>query len=403
MDNSDYLRYRQILKGQRLPLAFVDLENFDANISYVAATQKDTGKTVRVASKSLRCIDLMSRIFSRGGSVYKGILAFTVEEAAFLISHGFDDIIVAYPTVQPSDMEIMAELAKDGRRVALVADSLEHLRAMSAAGEQTGATLEACLEVDMSWRPLRSSLHLGVRRSPLRNIPETLALAEAARSLKGVRIGALMGYEGQIASLNDELPGAWFKSKLYRLLKKLSIVEFTARRDSIVAALSRAGAELSTVNGGGSGSLISSGQDPYLTEVTAGSAFYAPGLFHHFREVKFRPSAFFALQVARIPAPGMVTCQGGGYTASGAAGRDKLPIPMLPVGLTLLPLEGAGEVQTPLLLPPDCPELRPGDPVIFQHAKAGELAERFTELYLIEKGKVVDKVKTYRGEGMAFL
>ncbi|MCX8062433.1 MAG: hypothetical protein N3D16_07615, partial [Anaerolineales bacterium] len=140
-----------------------------------------------------------------------------------------------------------------------------------------------------------------------------------------------------------------------------------------------------------------------VTEVTVGSGFYCSALFHHFREVHYRPAAFFALQIVRRPATNILTCQGGGYVASGAAGEDKLPRPLLPAGLRLLPLEGAGEVQTPLLLPADCPPLALGDLIFFQHAKAGELCERFNELYLVRGSEIVDCVPTYRGEGKAFL
>ena len=43
-----------------------------------------------------------------------------------------------------------------------------------------------------------------------------------------------------------------------------------------------------------------------------------------------------------------------------------------------------------------------GDPVIFRHAKAGEIAERFKEFLLISKEGLVDRVQTYRGENQAF-
>jgi D-serine deaminase-like pyridoxal phosphate-dependent protein len=161
--------------------------------------------------------------------------------------------------------------------------------------------------------------------------------------------------------------------------------------------------QLEIVNGGGSGSLVSTLADPLVTEVTIGSGFFCPALFHHFQEVHYQPSAFFATQVVRIPAPGLVTCLGGGYVASGPAGADKLPSPVLPAGLKYLPLEGAGEVQTPLALPGNCPHLDLGDPVIFQHAKAGELCERFSELALVQDGKIIQRVPTYRGEGHTFL
>jgi D-serine deaminase-like pyridoxal phosphate-dependent protein len=92
---------------------------------------------------------------------------------------------------------------------------------------------------------------------------------------------------------------------------------------------------------------------------------------------------------------------GGGFPASGPAGRDRLPVPYLPAGLRLTRVEGAGEVQTPLT-GRTAGALRPGDRVYLRHAKAGELCERFPTLLLLEGDRVVDEVPTYRGEGMAF-
>jgi D-serine deaminase-like pyridoxal phosphate-dependent protein len=73
-----------------------------------------------------------------------------------------------------------------------------------------------------------------------------------------------------------------------------------------------------------------------------------------------------------------------------------------PDGLTLDPLEGAGEAQTPLL-GPAAAGLKIGDRVYLRHSKAGELCERFNTLQLIQGGAIVDEVPTYRGEGMCFL
>ncbi|MCC6200179.1 MAG: amino acid deaminase/aldolase, partial [Moraxellaceae bacterium] len=117
---------------------------------------------------------------------------------------------------------------------------------------------------------------------------------------------------------------------------------------------------------------------------------------------RLQAAAFFALEVSRIPSPGRVTCLGGGYVASGAAGTEKLPRPYLPYGLTLDANEGTGEVQTPLHVPPDI-KLSVGDPVIFRHAKAGELCERFSELLLIRGNTIEARVPTYRGQGCCFV
>jgi D-serine deaminase-like pyridoxal phosphate-dependent protein len=97
-----------------------------------------------------------------------------------------------------------------------------------------------------------------------------------------------------------------------------------------------------------------------------------------------------------------VTLLGGGYLASGAAGKDRLPEPWLPEGLSLDPLEGAGEVQTPVRGAAGR-DLRIGDRVFMRHAKAGELCERFDSLHLVSGGQVVDELPTYRGEGQTFL
>ena len=400
---AEYERYREIFRKERLPLAFVDLEKFDRNVVYVASTQRGTGKTIRVHSKSIRCPALLRRILDQGGQVFRGVMTYTLEETAFLAELGFDDFLVSYPTVQSADLRVMARLTSEGKRVSLVVDCLDHLRVLSEEGIRAGVVLQACLEVDLSYRPLKTPLHLGVRRRPIRSAEEALTLARESRRLPGVAIGSLMGYEAHIAGVNDDLPGARWKNRLVRAVKKASIRELTRRRVDIVSELRREGLDIRIVNGGGSGSLLSTARDPSVTEVTAGSAFYAPGLFHHFREVSFVPAAFFALQVVRRPAPDLIACHGGGYVASGPPGPDRLPVPVLPPGLQYLSLEGAGEVQTPLRLPGPGLALRLGDPVFFQHAKAGELAERFNEFFLVKGTEVVDRVKTYRGQGRAFL
>ena len=96
-----------------------------------------------------------------------------------------------------------------------------------------------------------------------------------------------------------------------------------------------------------------------------------------------------------------MTVNGGGWIASGPTGADRSPIPVHPRGLSYLPTEGAGEVQTPLR-GAAASWLRVGDRVWFRHAKAGELAEHVNEFHVVD-GESVDRVPTYRGEGKPFL
>jgi D-serine deaminase-like pyridoxal phosphate-dependent protein len=156
------------------------------------------------------------------------------------------------------------------------------------------------------------------------------------------------------------------------------------------------------VNGGGTGSIESTAAEAAVTEVAAGSGLYGPTLFDAYSSFTPAPAALFALPVVRRPGPGVVTALGGGYLASGAGDGTRLPTPHLPAGLRLDRMEGAGEVQTPLL-GAAADRLRVGARVYMRHAKAGELCERFHTLHLLSGGAVVDEVPTYRGEAQCFL
>jgi D-serine deaminase-like pyridoxal phosphate-dependent protein len=184
-------------------------------------------------------------------------------------------------------------------------------------------------------------------------------------------------------------------------MKLLSVREVAERRAAIVAAVS-AVSELQFVNGGGTGSIASTAAERTVTEVAAGSGFYAPMLFQYYRSLRLAPAAGFALPVGRKASADVVTALGGGYIASGAVRPDRQPVPVWPLGLRLDPLEGAGEAQTPLV-GKSAERLRIGDRVYFRHAKAGELCERFNVLHVIEGERIADETPTYRGEGMCFL
>jgi D-serine deaminase-like pyridoxal phosphate-dependent protein len=241
-----------------------------------------------------------------------------------------------------------------------------------------------------------------VWRSAVQTAEQALAVVAAVQESSHVKLAGLMGYEAQIAGIADAKPGSAFMNGLMRFLKRQSQPQVTARRQAVVAAVQVAGVTLRFVNGGGSGSLQSSGAETAVTELTAGSAFYAPGLFTNYTDYEYYPAAGYAIQIVRQPRPDIYTCLGGGYIASGDAGADRLPQPFLPTGAKLMPFEGAGEVQTPIRY--DGPvQLELGDPIFMRHAKAGELCEHFNQLLLIANDQIVDTVNTYRGEGCNFL
>lgn len=394
-----YNHYKRVIAGERLPLALVDLDALDYNIEALLVDVRRHNKTLRVASKSIRCLWLLKYIREKGQGAIRGILSYSVEEAAFLVEHGFTDIVVAYPTVQPSDCQLLAQLNGPDRRVAIIVDSEAHLEALKG---DRGRPIPVVIEMDLSYRPLGGRLHLGVRRSPLRSPEAVLHLAEKIAQRPDLKLIGLMGYEAQIAGVGESNPFSPLLNPARKLIKKLSRPRVAQLRQRVVELFQQKGLAIELFNGGGTGSVAFTSEEPTLTEVTAGSGFLCSHLFDYYPHLKLKPAIFFALQIVRISDPGFVTCHGGGYIASGQAGVDRLPVPYLPPGLQLTAFEGAGEVQTPLRVPSSV-TLKPGDPVFFRHAKAGELAEHVNEYLIVRGDKIEARAPTYRGLGKCFL
>ena len=95
--NTRYHHLRDLFRGKRLPLAFVDLSAFEANLAYVAMLARGTGKSIRLGTKSIRCEALLRRILEYG-EPFRGFLTYTVEETQFLADKGHDDFLIAYPS-----------------------------------------------------------------------------------------------------------------------------------------------------------------------------------------------------------------------------------------------------------------------------------------------------------------
>ncbi|MGW7621040.1 amino acid deaminase/aldolase [Streptomyces antimycoticus] len=393
---ADRARYDRATAHLEAPVAIVDLGAFDDNARDLV--HRAGSKPIRVASKSVRCRALLERVLARDG--FAGIMSFTLPESLWLAREGFDDVLLAYPSTDRDGFATLTSDPKLAEAVTVMVDDLTQLDLIDSVRAGT-EEVRVCLELDTSLRMLGGRVRVGALRSPLRE-PEQLAeLARAIDRRPGFRLVGLMAYEGHVAGVGDAVPGSPLRSRAVRLMQSVARRELAARRDAVVRAV-RAVADLEFVNGGGTGSVQHTAAEDAVTEIAAGSGLYQPRLFDHYTSFHGRPAALFAQPVVRRPGVGVVTVLGGGYPASGAPGRDRLPVPYLPEGLVYDSMEGPGEVQTPLL-GTAADDLLIGDKVWFRHAKAGELCERFDTLRLIEGDRVVADAPTYRGEGRTFL
>lgn len=362
------------------------------------------GTSIRVASKSLRVRPVIDAVLALPG--YRGVLAYTLAEALWLAqetptSPAIDDVVVGYPTVDRAALHLLATDPTAASRITLMVDSVEHLDIVDAVlppGKRE--VVRVCLELDASWNS-RMLGHIGTWRSPVHTVEQARALAEAIVARPGFALVGMMAYEGQVAGLVDRPQGRPVWGAAVRWIQRQSVRELAERRALAVAAV-REVAALEFVNGGGTGSLETTSAETAVTEIAAGSGLFGPHLFDHYTRFSPAPAAAFALSVVRRPNARTATLLGGGWIASGPPGVDRMPLPVWPEGLRMVPREMAGEVQTPVT-GDAAARLRPGDRVWLRHTKAGELAEHLNEFALVDGDTVVGMLPTYRGEGKAFL
>lgn len=375
------------------PVAVIDREALRYNAMDLLV--RSGGLPIRVASKSVRVRAVLDAVLRLPG--FRGILAFTLEEALWL-AETHDDIVLGYPTVDRVALERLFADEEAARRITLMVDDLVHLDLIdSVAAPGARPEIRVAIDVDASWRsPLLG--HIGVRRSALFSAGEVAAFARKVAARPGFRLVGLQMYDAQIAGQGDD---AGPDAPLIRLVQARSREELRERRAAIVSAVTDV-APLEFLNGGGTGSLEFTGSDESLTEASAGSGLLGGHLFDGYRSFRPAPAAAFAFDVVRRPAADIATVLGGGWIASGPAVASRQPLPVWPRDLRTLPREAAGEVQTPLR-GPNAATLGVGDRVWFRHAKSGEPAERIERYHLVSGDEVIDELPTYRGEGKAFL
>ncbi|MBM3968188.1 MAG: hypothetical protein FJ308_24485, partial [Planctomycetes bacterium] len=156
-----------------LPTAVVDLDAFDANVAAMVSVAIAAGKSIRVATKSVRCLPLIDRIITAvPPDRFAGLMAFTAKEAlALATTQKYAHIMIAYPVGDTFSAQLIVQanqIAPGKVSVAAMVDCAAHIALLGTAARKAGVVLPVWIDIDMSLR--LAGQHLGVRRSPLREI-----------------------------------------------------------------------------------------------------------------------------------------------------------------------------------------------------------------------------------------
>src|SRR3546814_5476565 len=130
---------------------------------------------IRLGSKSIRCVEVMKRVMALDPR-FKGLLCYSAREAAWLATQGFDDLLVAYPTVVREDLEAAALATRAGTTLTLMIDDARQIDAAEQIAREHDVCLTLAIDIDMS--SSFPGLYFGVRRSPVKTAEQAVLTAQ---------------------------------------------------------------------------------------------------------------------------------------------------------------------------------------------------------------------------------
>jgi D-serine deaminase-like pyridoxal phosphate-dependent protein len=262
----DRPRYDRATAALDPPFAMLDLVALRANAADLV--RRAAGKPIRVATKSIRSRPVLDRILAMDG--FRGLMAFTLPEALWLVAEGFTDVLVAYPTADRQAITALAGDPRAAREITLTVDSTEHLDHLDRvlAQSRPRQELRICLDIDAGYVALGGKFRAGALRSPVREPEQAAEIAAEIAKRPGFRLVGLLAYEAQIAGVGDTPPGNALISRAIRIMQARSARDLILRRGRVVNAVSGL-CDLEFVNGGGTGSGERTVREKADTEVAA--------------------------------------------------------------------------------------------------------------------------------------
>ena len=297
-------------------------------------------------------------------------MAYSLREAIWLVRSGLRDVLVGYPSVDRGAIARAAgRSASWPSSITLMIDDVAQLSCSPAVRRRAGVPRRR--RVAAGWAGCTWAC--GARPCARRRLRPSWP---RPRPTLRQRVVGVMFYEAQIAGLPDSSPAV-------RFVKCRSAAELAQRRGAVVEAVEkvvgRAGVrqlrrhrqprgQLGRPRGHrGDGRVRALRRRPCSTATAPSSRARRCTSRCRWCGVRRRGSR-------RCSAAG--TSRPGRPASRGCRRRPRR-------GCALLGTEGAGEVQTPVR-GPGARGLAIGDRVWFRHAKAGELAERFDTIHVVE-------------------
>lgn len=159
-----------------------------------------------------------------------------------------DDVLMAYPAVDPARCTVLAELARGGT-IRVAVDSATAADALASAARSAGTTLGILVELDV-----------GMHRTGVQTPDAALALAQHVSRQPGLRLDGLMFYPGHV----------WEKPAE----QALPLRTIDALLDEVLSLWGKSGLEATIVSGGSTPTAFQSHQVTRQSEIRPGTYVY---------------------------------------------------------------------------------------------------------------------------------
>jgi D-serine deaminase-like pyridoxal phosphate-dependent protein len=226
------------------PALLIDETIVARNISRLAAYAKAHGIGVRPHTKTHKSIEMAHRQITAGAM---GLAVAKVGEAEAM-AQASDDILMAYPAVDPNRCQRLALLAKT-KTVRVAVDSAFAVEALSTAAQVAGTIIGILVDLDV-----------GNRRTGVQTPEAALELAQKISRSVALRLDGLFIYPGHVRVAPSE------QSKPLRLI--------SSQVQETLATWRRRGLAAPVVSGGSTPSAYQSHVIPELTEIRPGTYIY---------------------------------------------------------------------------------------------------------------------------------
>ena len=273
------------------PALMIDVARMDDNLRKMAAHARRANVGLRPHTKTHKC-PIIAKMQMDHGAV--GVCAAKVSEAEVMVAGGVDKVLITSPVVTPEKISRVVALAKDHAGIQIVVDNAQTIDDFHEAAKEARIVLRVVLDLDT-----------GTKRTGIAVGKPALDLAQQIDECESLRFDGLQAYAGHLMHVvgHDQ--------------RKAKSVATFARAIETKEMIERAGIQVHTLTGGGTGTFDIDSDIESVTDLQVGSYLFMDVQYREIGDVDsdvfdyFEPSLFVLVTAISQPVPDRITVDGG--------------------------------------------------------------------------------------------